>query len=83
MIEQDEPGHNFIEIENIRLTYISAADRSQDKDWAGSDVMRIQAYKGDGKSLFMGAEIPITSPEVMIDLIAALCQLYNSSRGKD
>jgi hypothetical protein len=83
MLEKDKADHSYIEIENIRLTYIPVADRSQNKDWAGSDVMRIQAYKGDGKSLHMGAEIPISSPEVMIDLIAALCQLYNSSNRED
>jgi hypothetical protein len=59
------------------VSHIPAADRSPDKNWAGSDVIRVQSYKGpNDKSLFMGAELPISSPEVFGDFIAALCAVY-------
>jgi hypothetical protein len=56
-LQTDGSGHLDAEVENIRITYVSASDRKPEADWAGSDVLRIQAYRGsDSKSLFMGAE---------------------------
>lgn len=57
------------------------SDRRPEADWAGSDVLRIPAYRGsDSRSLFMGAELPVQSPEVMVDMVAALCAVYNDGR---
>jgi hypothetical protein len=78
---KDNKNHLFAEVGNCRVTYIPARDRSPDKDWAGSDVIRLQAYRGaDSKALHMGAELPIESPAEFVELIAALCQLYTEGR---
>lgn len=76
----DSAGHLYVDVENVRVTYVPAKDRSTEADWAGSDVIRIQAYKGQGCSLHYGAELPIGSPEVFIDLIAALSTVYRAGR---
>ncbi len=79
--QTDGKGHTFVDVENIRITYIPAADRDPDKDWVGSDVLRIQAYRGpDDRSLFQGAEFPISSSRSLVELISGLCILYLQSR---
>jgi hypothetical protein len=80
-LDRDGKNHLYAEVENIRITYIPAADRTPEADWAGSDVIRLQSYRGfDNKSLHMGAELPISSPEVFGKLVAALCQIYIEGR---
>jgi len=80
-LERDGPGHLYAEIENIRITYIPARDRTPEADWAGSDVLRVQAYRGDDdRSLHRGAELPVSSPDVFVELIAGLCAVYNQGR---
>lgn len=80
-LQKDGPGHLYAEVENIRITYIPAKDRAAGKDWAGSDVIRIQSYKGlNDKALNMGAELPISSPEKFGEFVAAICQVYIEGR---
>ncbi len=76
-LQTDGAGHLYAEVENIRITYIPAKDRAPGKDWAGSDVLRIQSYRGaDDHALNMGAEVPIASPAMLGELVAAISQLY-------
>ena len=80
-MQTDGKGHTYVDVENIRITYIPAIDRDPDKDWSGSDVFRIQAYRGpDDRSLFQGAEFPISSSEAFVQLISGLCTLYLGSK---
>jgi hypothetical protein len=79
--QKDSKGHIYADVENIRVTYIPAKDREGSKDWAGSDVIRVQAYKGStDRSLHMGAEIPVSSPEVFGQFVGAICQVYTEGR---
>lgn len=80
--QYDNRGQLYIEVANLRVTFVPASNRSPDKDWAGSDVLRIQSYKDDPastKSLHLGAEIPIADPAAFGQLIAAVCQVYAES----
>jgi len=78
---QDGAGHEFLEVDNVRITYVPARDRSPGANWSGSDVLRIQAYRSDSdKSLHMGAELPVRSPDAFIGLIAAICGIYATGR---
>lgn len=79
-MQKDSPDHLYVDVENVRITYVPAKDRSPAADWAGSDVIRIQAYKGHGKALNPGAELPIGSPETFIQFVSALCTVYNEGR---
>ena len=81
----DSAGHEYVEVDNVRITYVPATDRKPGADWSSSDVVRFQAYKsGSGtsgdKSLHMGAELPVASPEAFIRLISAVCRLYSTAR---
>lgn len=42
-LQKDSSNHPYLEVENLRLTYVSSKDRLPDKDWPGCDVIRIQA----------------------------------------
>jgi hypothetical protein len=78
-IEKDGSGNLFAEVENIRITYQLQSKRGAEKDWAGSDVIRIQAYRGDktqSRSLFPGAELPIQDEAAFIEFLQALCAVY-------
>lgn len=81
MLEQDENGHVYMRVENIRITYIPAADRHPDANWAESDVIRVQAYRNaTDNSLHMGAELPVPNSEVFARFVAAICQVYVEAR---
>ena len=78
---RDNKDHIYVDVENIRVTYIPARDRGASKDWAGADVIRVQAYKGSAdRSLHMGAEIPVSSPEIFGQFVGAICQVYAEGR---
>ena len=73
----DGSNHLYYEVQNIRVTYVPASDRRPEADWAGADVLRIQAYRGDqDASLHRGAEIPIRSAQEFGEFVAALCRTY-------
>lgn len=76
-METDSKGNIFVDVGNVRISYIESQKRLMSKDWAETDVIRIQAYKGrDTKALHMGAEIPIEKTEKIIDLMEALIKIY-------
>jgi hypothetical protein len=78
---RDGKGHVYANVSNIRVTYIPAADRDPDKDWADSDVLRVQSYRdGTSGALHQGAEIPIASPEIFGHFVAAICEAYADGR---
>ena len=79
-MQRDSSDHLFADVGNLRITYIPAADRSDEADWADSDVLRIQAYKGEGNALNLGPEFPVSSPEEMINLIQTLCNVYRAGQ---
>lgn len=68
----DSKGSVYIEVSNLRITYVEQKNRSSLKDWPNSDVLRIQAYKGDGKKLFQGAEYPVKDEKDIYSLLQAL-----------
>jgi hypothetical protein len=76
-IDTDSRGRRFIGVGNIRLTYIAAADRAAG-NWAGQDVIRVQAYR-NAKSgpLHRGAEFPVGDPSDVLELVGAICRLYS------
>jgi len=76
----DSSGNLYAEVDNIRITYVQAARRADDKEWAGSDVMRIQAYKGEGKRLFPGAEFLVSDDLSFVRMVEALCEVYRTGR---
>lgn len=81
MLDQDENGHVYMRVENIRITYIPGPDRRPDANWAGSDVIRVQAHKNAvDNSLHMGAELPVPNPEIFAQFVAAICQVYVEGR---
>ncbi|WP_167597978.1 hypothetical protein [Leeuwenhoekiella sp. ZYFB001] len=78
-MERDSKGNIYTEIKNIRLTYVKSANRAPDKDWPGSDVIRIQAYRdGTSKSLHRGAEIPVDKKEDVIDIVSELLKIHKA-----
>ncbi len=80
-LEKDGPGHYFVDVGNVRLTYIPAKDRSGGADWSGQDVLRFQAYRdGSTRALHLGAELPIADPATFLELVEGLCLLYRSAR---
>lgn len=79
-IKNDHTGHQYTDVGNLRITYIPRQSRSKAKEWAGSDVIRISAYKRDpsvSQALHRGAELPIADAKTFITLVSSLCAIYN------
>lgn len=82
-IKTDKTGHQYTDVGNLRITYIPRQSRNKAKDWAGSDVIRISAYKKDptvSTALHRGAELPITDARTFIALVSSLCAIYNAGQ---
>lgn len=77
---KDEKGNQFVNVSNIRITYVSKRSRSSIKDWSEGDVLRIQAYRGKGNALYQGPELDLKEPDTILELIEALTRLI---RGKE
>jgi len=80
-MNRDGKNHLYVDVDNVRVTYVPASDREQAADWSGQDVLRVQAYRGTGdRSLHMGAELPVSSPDVFVRLVGALCAVFSEGR---
>lgn len=78
-IKKDSKGNLYVEMENIRLTYVQRESRPSEKDWPGKDVIRIQAKRGKGDSLHRGAELPVENQKSMINVVETILLLYKST----
>lgn len=79
--KRDSKGNIYIDVQNIRITFVRHENRSNLKDWPNADVLRIQAYRGDeSNALHQGAEYPIYNNESINKLIEALLGLDNEIR---
>lgn len=79
-------GNFYLDSGNLRVTYVPATGRGPEADWAGSDVVRIQAYRqdpADGQALHRGAEFPVTGELAFIQLVQTLCEVYRAGRGPE
>ena len=76
-IETDAKNQPYFNVSNIRITFVPSSTRDPDKLWENTDMIRFNAYKGDGtNALHRGAEIPIDSPARLIEIIEAICAVY-------
>lgn len=75
----DSKGNKYIEVENIRITFVKQATRSSAKNWPGEDVLRIQAKKDNiSNALHRGAELPMYKKEKSVyNFIENLTKLMN------
>ena len=73
MSEKDASGNSYVDVRNVRITSVPST-------WdAGSPGLRIQAYKGNGDSLFPGAEIAIPDKATAYDFIRAIsCMIHKN-----
>lgn len=67
----DSKGNEYVNVNNARITIVKK--RSESKDWAGTTVLRFQAYRNGG--LHMGAEIPIESDKDVMDIVRGILEL--------
>lgn len=80
-MKQDQSGNLYVEVDNLRLTYVRAGRRTDAANWAGPDVIRVQSYRGDGtRALHLGAEFPVGSGTQFVELIEKLCLLYRDAQ---
>ena len=82
----DGSGNLYIDVANLRITYQPASRRDASQDWAGTDVIRVQAYRDDrsqsgaSSALHRGAEFPVADEATFIAVIESLCTLYREGR---
>jgi hypothetical protein len=66
-------------IDNLRVTHVPANERDADKNWAGTDVIRVQAYRqspAESQRLHPGVEFPVPDALSFCRLIETLCRVY-------
>lgn len=74
---KDSKGNIYIEVGNLRITYVEQKNRSSLKDWPSADVIRIQAYRNSSKALHKGAEYPVENEKSVYNLFEAFSKLMN------
>ena len=82
-IEFDSKNNKYIDLKNIRISYVDHKNRPVNKNWPGADVIRIQAYRGDRtNALHQGAELPISNKRDIVNLIDVLVVFYKVNFSK-
>lgn len=82
-VQVDQRNQPYVDVDNIRITFVPATVRDPDKRWEATDMLRFNAYRDDGTSaIHRGAEIPLPSAERLVELIAAMCAVYAVGRGR-
>ncbi len=78
---KDGPGNPYMNFGDwTRLTFVERK-RGDQKDWAGSDVIRIDSYREEGTdALHRGPEIPIGQPDDALEFVATFIRLYRANR---
>jgi hypothetical protein len=77
-LNTDSSGNRYDEVSNVRLTYVSKESRSDADSWSKGDVLRIQAYQGNGDRLHRGAELDLRDSGTILKLIEVLARLYRA-----
>lgn len=77
-LKTDGSGNRYDDVSNVRLTYVSKEARSDANSWSKGDVLRVQAYRGNGNQLHLGAELDLRDPGTILELIEALARLYRA-----
>jgi hypothetical protein len=73
----------YEEVGNLRITFVPADERKPGADWAGSDVIRVQAFRQDpaiSKSLNMGPEFPCNTEAELENVIGAIRRAFENGR---
>lgn len=60
-VSRDPQGNDFVELGNLRITYIKASARKTSSKWRGEDRLGFNGYvgKGDSRKMLTGTEIPL------------------------
>ena len=82
--KKDAKNNIYIEIENVRISYIKQENRKKSKNWTNKDVIRIQALRSDNgsKSLHRGAEFPLYDDNSILKFIEAIKILQENNSSK-
>lgn len=77
-VSKDSKGNSFVNVGNLRISYIEQKSRKDElKDWPNTDVIRVQAYTGKGKSLHKGSEYPVYNEKDIYNLFKAFSVLMS------
>jgi len=83
--DKDGKGNCYIDVGNGRVTYVRGSTREDKKNWAGEDVIRIQAYQDESRTqLHRGEELPVGKDNTTIfEMLGAISGLIlnNSEPG--
>ena len=72
----DSSGQVYVDVDNVRLTFIPSESRPPEKNWADKKYyVRFNAYKGKGDSLHPGAELPMNGIDDARKFLEALIEL--------
>jgi hypothetical protein len=75
MVEHDSKGHPYIDVGNIRVTFLPGSSWNET-----GHGLRIQAYRGgENRALHKGAELHLPSREDGFALIAAIATLLHDA----
>ncbi len=80
--EKDARGNPYVVVDNLRVTCVLAKPSGKRWDETADLYLRVQAYKGSGKSLHRGAELPIKNSKTLLKLISAIAYLGTEHMGK-
>ena len=72
----DSSGQVYVDVDNVRLTFIPSESRPPEKNWADKKYyVRFSAYTGEGNKIHLGAELPINGIDDARKLAEAFIEL--------
>jgi hypothetical protein len=80
-IKTDTKNNKYIELDNLRITYVKRENRHSKKDWPEADVLRFQAYRDmESKQLHQGAEYPVHDEESAFKLLEGISKILSNRK---
>jgi len=76
-IMHDGRGNPYVNVDNLRITFIRRGVKDDQKDWEGDcHYLRVQAYRGGNcGSLHRSAEFPIPNHGKALELLSVISGL--------
>ena len=74
-------GSLYIEVNELRITYIPADARAIAKNWPGQDILRIQTFQDESHDHFETLESPINDSDLM-ELVGELAILRKAVKNE-
>lgn len=79
--QRDRFGSLYIEVNELRITYIPADARDRAKNWPGQNILRIQTFQDENHDHYETLESPVNDSD-LLELVGELALLRKAVKNE-